>query len=137
MQRGSRAPRSTSRQGRGQRGAVVLGGGRQVAEQLHDLLRSAEHPGGDPEEREDARQVPQRDALGVAIDLAGIDSMKALIWSAMLNGVVAVPIMAVMMLLASNPGVMGRFVVSRRLKLLGWFAVAVMAAAVCAVFVLI
>src|SRR5439155_857400 len=75
--------------------------------------------------------------LGVLIDLSGVDSMKALIWSAVLNGVVAVPIMAVMMLLAVNPAVMGPFVVSRRLKLLGWFAVAVMAAAVGAMFALL
>ena len=76
-------------------------------------------------------------ALGVLIDLSGIDSMKALIWSAVLNGVVSVPIMAVMMLLAVNPAVMGPFVVGRRLRLLGWFAVGVMAAAVGAMFVLL
>jgi NRAMP (natural resistance-associated macrophage protein)-like metal ion transporter len=75
--------------------------------------------------------------LGVLIDLSGVDSMKALLWAAMVNGVVAVPIMAVMMLLAVNPAVMGPFVITLRLKLLGWFAVAVMAAAVAAMFVLL
>ncbi len=70
--------------------------------------------------------------LGVAIDVAGIDSMKMLLWSAVVNGVIAVPIMAVMMLLAADPGVMGAFVVSRRLKILGWLAVAVMGASVLA-----
>jgi NRAMP (natural resistance-associated macrophage protein)-like metal ion transporter len=74
--------------------------------------------------------------LGVAIDLSGIDSIKALLWAAILNGVVAVPIMAVMMLLAVRPAVMGPFVIRRRLKLLGWLAVAVMALAVAAMFVL-
>jgi NRAMP (natural resistance-associated macrophage protein)-like metal ion transporter len=70
--------------------------------------------------------------LGVLIDLSGIDALKALLWAAIVNGVVSVPIMAVMMLLAAKPAVMGPFVVRRRLKLLGWFATAVMAAAVAA-----
>jgi Mn2+/Fe2+ NRAMP family transporter len=73
----------------------------------------------------------------VAIDLSGIDSMKALVWAATLNGVVSVPIMAVMMLLAAKPAVMGPFVVTGRLRALGWFAVAVIAAAVAAMFALL
>jgi Mn2+/Fe2+ NRAMP family transporter len=76
-------------------------------------------------------------ALGVAIDLWGVDSMRMLVWSAIVNGIISVPIMAVMMLLAANPAVMGPFVVSRRLKLLGWLAVAVMAAAVVAMLAMI
>jgi NRAMP (natural resistance-associated macrophage protein)-like metal ion transporter len=75
--------------------------------------------------------------LGVAIDLSGVDSMKMLLWAAMVNGVISVPIMVVMMLLAAKPAVMGRFVVSRRLRILGWFATAVMAAAVIAMFIVI
>jgi Mn2+/Fe2+ NRAMP family transporter len=75
--------------------------------------------------------------LGVLIDLSGIDSMKALIWAAMLNGVVSVPIMAVMMLLAAKPAVMGPFVVTGRLRVLGWFAVGVIAAAVAAMIALL
>ena len=75
--------------------------------------------------------------LGVLIDLSGIDSMKALVWAAMLNGVVSVPIMAVMMLLAVKPAVMGPFVITGRLRILGWFAVAVIAAAVTAMFALL
>jgi NRAMP (natural resistance-associated macrophage protein)-like metal ion transporter len=75
--------------------------------------------------------------LGVLIDLSGVDAMKALLWAAMVNGVVSVPIMAVMMLLAVNPAVMGPFVVTLRLRLLGWFAVGVMAAAVTAMFALL
>ena len=72
--------------------------------------------------------------LGIGIDLYGVDSMKMLVWSAIVNGVIAVPIMAVMMLLAVNPGVMGAFVISRRLTILGWLAVAVMAMSVVAMF---
>jgi NRAMP (natural resistance-associated macrophage protein)-like metal ion transporter len=75
--------------------------------------------------------------LGVLIDLSGIDSMKALIGAAILNGVVSVPIMAVMMLLAAKPAVMGPFVVTGRLRVLGWFAVGVIAAAVAAMFALL
>jgi len=74
--------------------------------------------------------------LGVLIDLSGIDSMKALIWAAIVNGIVSVPIMVILMVLASDPARMGPFVVRRRLKFLGWLATAVMAAAVGAMFVL-
>lgn len=73
--------------------------------------------------------------LGVAIDLAGVDSMRMLLLAAIINGVIAVPIMAVMMLLAARRDVMGRFVVSRRLHVLGWFATVLMAAAVVAMFI--
>ncbi|MGA7984768.1 MAG: Nramp family divalent metal transporter [Burkholderiales bacterium] len=68
--------------------------------------------------------------IGAGIDFAPIDPIKALFWSAVINGVVAVPIMAVMMLLASRPEAMGPFVVSKRLKRLGWAATATMALAV-------
>jgi NRAMP (natural resistance-associated macrophage protein)-like metal ion transporter len=67
---------------------------------------------------------------GVALDFSPIDAIKALFWSAVINGVIAVPIMVVMMLLADDPKVMGRFTVTRRLKALGWLATGAMAAAV-------
>jgi Mn2+/Fe2+ NRAMP family transporter len=70
--------------------------------------------------------------IGVALDFTDIDPIKALLWSAVVNGVIAVPIMVVMMLLAVKPDVMGPFVVKRRLLVLGWFSTAVMAAAVIA-----
>lgn len=73
--------------------------------------------------------------IGVGLDFSGIDPIKALLWSAIVNGVIAVPIMVIMMLLAVRPAVMGPFVIQRRLKFLGWFATAVMAAAVIAMFV--
>ncbi|MDB5902807.1 MAG: iron transporter [Betaproteobacteria bacterium] len=68
--------------------------------------------------------------LGVALNFSSIDPIKALFGSAVVNGVIAVPIMAVMMLMASRQDVMGPFVVTRRLKVLGWCATAVMALAV-------
>jgi NRAMP (natural resistance-associated macrophage protein)-like metal ion transporter len=73
--------------------------------------------------------------LGLAIDFLGIDPIKALLWAATLNGVVSVPIMIVMMLLATKPQVMGAFVIRPRLRILGWAATAVMAIAVVAMFV--
>ena len=70
--------------------------------------------------------------LGASIDFTSIDPIKALIWSAVLNGVIAVPIMAVMMRMAVRADIMGPFVIERRLHGLGWFATAVMALAVVA-----
>ncbi|MGH8762735.1 MAG: divalent metal cation transporter [Nitrosospira sp.] len=69
--------------------------------------------------------------LGVALNFTAIDPIKALFWSAVINGVIAVPIMAVMMLMA-RVDVMGRFVVTFRLRVLGWLATIVMALAVIA-----
>ncbi|MEO6563695.1 MAG: divalent metal cation transporter [Nitrosospira sp.] len=70
--------------------------------------------------------------LGVALNFTSIDPIKALFWSAVINGVIAVPIMAVMMLMAARADVMGQFVVTPRLRILGWLATAVMALAVLA-----
>jgi Mn2+/Fe2+ NRAMP family transporter len=68
--------------------------------------------------------------VGTGLDFTSIDPMQALYWSAIINGVVAVPIMVAMMLLAGNPRVMGTLTVRRKTRVLGWGAVAVMAAAV-------
>ncbi|MCE3606043.1 divalent metal cation transporter [Massilia sp. P8910] len=67
---------------------------------------------------------------GIGLGFAAIDPIKALYWSAVVNGVISVPIMAVMMLMASRSAIMGRFVIRPRLKLLGWSATAVMLLAV-------
>ncbi len=67
--------------------------------------------------------------VGVALGFSPIDPIRALYWAAVLNGVISAPIMVVMMLMASNPAVMGGLVISRRLRVLGWLATAVMAAA--------
>lgn len=71
---------------------------------------------------------------GVGIGLAPIDPIKALYWSAVINGVAAVPVMAVMMAMAGRPEIMGKLVITRRLKIFGWVATAVMALAVLAMF---
>jgi NRAMP (natural resistance-associated macrophage protein)-like metal ion transporter len=74
--------------------------------------------------------------VGIALGFTPVDPIKALYWSAVVNGVISVPIMAVMMLMASRADIMGRLVVTRRLKVLGWLATAVMAIAVLAMFVI-
>jgi Mn2+/Fe2+ NRAMP family transporter len=73
-------------------------------------------------------------AIGVAINFIGIDPIKALFWTAVLNGVIAVPLMVVSMMMAMSPRVMGRFVLSRPLAVMGWLATAVMALIVATMF---
>jgi len=72
--------------------------------------------------------------IGVGLSFTPVDPIKALYWSAVINGVISVPIMVVMMLMAARPDIMGQFVISRRLKVLGWVCTAVMAIAVIAMF---
>ena len=69
---------------------------------------------------------------GVILCFSPTDPVKELFWAAVLNGVIAVPIMAVMMLLASRSATMGAHVIGVRLRWLGWIATAVMAAMVVA-----
>jgi NRAMP (natural resistance-associated macrophage protein)-like metal ion transporter len=72
--------------------------------------------------------------LGVALCFTPIDPIKALYWSAVINGVLAVPIMAIMMMLAVRSDVMGRFVIGAGLKTLGWLCTGVMTLAAIAMF---
>jgi Mn2+/Fe2+ NRAMP family transporter len=71
---------------------------------------------------------------GVVLNFMPIDPIKALFWSAVINGVLALPIMIVMMLLGSSERVMGQFRIGKRLRWLGWLATVVMAVAVVAMF---
>jgi len=71
---------------------------------------------------------------GIVLCFLPLDPVQALYWSAVVNGVIAVPIMAVMMAMAVSPAVMGRFVAGRRLQALGWSATAAMALAAAAMF---
>jgi NRAMP (natural resistance-associated macrophage protein)-like metal ion transporter len=71
---------------------------------------------------------------GVGLVFAPLNPIKALYWSAVINGVIAIPIMAVMMLMAARADIMGRLVVTRRLKVMGWLCTAVMTMAVAAMF---
>ncbi len=72
---------------------------------------------------------------GVLLCFTPTDPVRELFWAAVLNGVVAVPIMVVMMLLASSAKTMGDHVISPRLRSLGWIATAVIAATVVATLV--
>jgi Mn2+/Fe2+ NRAMP family transporter len=69
---------------------------------------------------------------GVALTFTHLDPVRALVWSAEINGIIAVPIMVVMMILASRADVMGDFVIRPRLRRLGWAATGVMAVTVVA-----
>jgi len=70
--------------------------------------------------------------VGVLLDFSPIDPVKALLWSAVINGVISVPLMIAMMRIATQQKVMGRFVIGVRLKWLGWLATGVMTVAVLA-----
>jgi NRAMP (natural resistance-associated macrophage protein)-like metal ion transporter len=73
--------------------------------------------------------------LGVLLNNSPIDPIKALFWSAVINGVVAVPVMVLMMHLSSHKEAMGDFKLGRGLKAVGWLSTAVMAAAAVGLFV--
>ena len=72
--------------------------------------------------------------LGVALCFTPLNPIQALYWSAVINGVISVPIMALMMGMAARPAIMGTLTISRRLRALGWLCTAVMAVAVLAMF---
>ncbi len=71
---------------------------------------------------------------GVVLCFLPIDPVRELFWAAVLNGVIAVPIMAVMMLLARRQSIMGSHAIGKRLSILGWLATAAMALTVAAMF---
>jgi NRAMP (natural resistance-associated macrophage protein)-like metal ion transporter len=73
--------------------------------------------------------------LGIAFDWISIDPVKALFWSAVFNGLAAVPLMGAMMVLVARRTVMGRFTAAPLLSFFGWAATAVMGAAAAALIV--
>jgi len=72
--------------------------------------------------------------LGAVLNFTALDPVKALFWSAVINGVVAVPVMTMIMLMGSRRKVMGRFMLGPWLMGLGWLATLVMAAAAVGMF---
>ncbi len=72
--------------------------------------------------------------IGIGLGFTPIDPIKALYWSAVINGVISVPIMVVMMMMAVRPAIMGQFTISRRLQIMGWLATTIMAIVVLAMF---
>jgi NRAMP (natural resistance-associated macrophage protein)-like metal ion transporter len=73
--------------------------------------------------------------VGAAMNFSSIDPIKALFWSAVINGIVAVPVMAAMMLLGQRKDVMGKFTLPPGLRIFGWVATGVMGATVLALAV--
>jgi Mn2+/Fe2+ NRAMP family transporter len=71
---------------------------------------------------------------GIALNLTSLDPIKALYWSAVVNGVTAVPLMIVMMLMGSSRKVMGKFTMPWPLKVFGWMATVAMAVAAVVMF---
>ena len=67
--------------------------------------------------------------IGLVLNFIHLSPIKALFWSAILNGIVAAPVMAFMMILTHNPKVMGKFTLPPYLRFAGWFATAVMLSA--------
>ncbi len=72
--------------------------------------------------------------LGVGFNFVHIDPIKALFWTAVINGVVAVPLMVVMMIMTAQPKVMGDLPLPRPLQVMGWVSTAAMALTVAAMF---
>lgn len=68
-------------------------------------------------------------AIGALMNFTPINPIKALFWAAVINGIVAVPVMAVMMVMSTKSAIMGRFTVHGPLRFFGWLATAAMAAA--------
>ena len=66
---------------------------------------------------------------GALLQQIGLNPVKALYWSAVINGLLAAPLMAIMMLIVRNPRVMGKLTAGRRMAVLGWLATLLMAVA--------
>jgi NRAMP (natural resistance-associated macrophage protein)-like metal ion transporter len=73
--------------------------------------------------------------IGIALNFTPINPISALYWSAVVNGVLAVPVMVLLMLMARHKNVMGRFVIGGPLYWLGWLSTAAMAISVIAMAV--
>jgi NRAMP (natural resistance-associated macrophage protein)-like metal ion transporter len=73
---------------------------------------------------------------GIALNFTALDPIKALFWSAVVNGVLAAPLMAVIMLIATNPRAMGRLTLPAWMRAVGWFATLVMATATMGFFLI-
>jgi NRAMP (natural resistance-associated macrophage protein)-like metal ion transporter len=73
--------------------------------------------------------------VGVLINFVRLDPIKALFWSAVINGVIAVPLMVVIMIMSMQPKVMGTFTLPRPLWAMGWLCTAAMTIAVAIMFI--
>jgi NRAMP (natural resistance-associated macrophage protein)-like metal ion transporter len=66
--------------------------------------------------------------VGILLNFVGIDPIQALFWCAVINGIVSVPLMFLLMLISTNPVVVGEFALPLYLRVMGWAATAIMAA---------
>jgi Mn2+/Fe2+ NRAMP family transporter len=74
--------------------------------------------------------------LGIAVDLSPLDPIKALVWSAVINGVTVVPILVAMMIVATKSKQMGKFVANLSQRIFGWLTTVMMGVAAVAMFVM-
>jgi NRAMP (natural resistance-associated macrophage protein)-like metal ion transporter len=102
-----------------------------VGEALHWRVGLARRPG---RARAFYGTIAGATLVGMIVNFTPLDPIKALFWSAVINGLVAVPVMVMIMLLASRASVMGQFTLTPTLKILGWLATAVMIAAAIGMF---
>jgi len=72
---------------------------------------------------------------GMLLIFLGVNPIQALYWAAVVNGIVAVPIMIMMMVMASNKKVMGQFTLKRYTKAIGWASTIIMLAAAIGLFI--
>jgi Mn2+/Fe2+ NRAMP family transporter len=72
--------------------------------------------------------------IGTLLGYFEIDPIKALVWSAIVNGVISVPIMAALMWIGQSERLMGKFIIGNRHRFFGWAATVVMAVAVVSMF---
>ena len=68
--------------------------------------------------------------IGTAMGAVEVDPIKALVWSAIVNGVISVPIMVVLMLIGQSKALMGNYTITLRHRVFGWAATLVMSIAV-------
>ena len=102
-----------------------------VGETFHWRVGLAERPGRAPAFY---ATIAVATLVGAVLNFTSLDPIKALIWSAVINGVAAAPIMAMIMLMASRRAVMGQFTLTKWLTVLGWLGTAIMAAAAISMF---
>ena len=73
--------------------------------------------------------------IGTAMSFFEVDPIRALVWSAIVNGVISVPIMVVLMLIGQSKALMGPYTITARHRVFGWAATLVMAVAVAVMLV--
>lgn len=67
--------------------------------------------------------------IGTALNFIGVAPIKALIWSAVINGLISAPLLCALMLIAQNHAIMGKFVIPNKLFIAGWLTTGLMTAA--------